>query len=142
MAYWIIKTEPGSYSWQDLERDTKTSWDGVRNYQARNNLRSMKLGDLAMVYHSVGPKELVGIVKISREAFSDTDPWLAVEVELVQALGRTISLLQIKENHHLAGLSLVKQSRLSVCPVRAFEWKILMSMANWALIQSVLFFCS
>lgn len=134
MAYWIIKSEPGTYSFEDLERDKKTVWDGVRNYQARNNLKLMKIGDLAMVYHSVGPKELVGIVEVIKEAYRDPtandDAWVAVDVQFKEWLKTPVTLAQIKENQGLKDIALVKQGRLSVCPVNGKEWQTLRKMGE------------
>lgn len=126
MRHWILKTEPSSYSIADLKRDDKTIWDGVRNYQARNNLKSMKVGDLAMIYHSVGPREIVGIARVTKEAFdeatNDKGDWVAVEVKFLEELAQTISLQTLKQDESLKDLSLIKQSRLSVCPVTKEQW--------------------
>lgn len=126
MRHWILKTEPSSYSIADLKRDGKTIWDGVRNYQARNNLKSMKVGDLAMIYHSVGPREIVGIARVTKGAFdeatNDKGDWVAVEVEFSEELKQTISLQTLKQDASLQDLSLIKQSRLSVCPVTKEQW--------------------
>lgn len=132
MKYWILKTEPGAYSFSDLERDKKTCWDGVRNFQARNNLAQMIRGDLAMIYHSMGPKEIVGIAKISKASFPDpSDPnWMAIEISFVEYLKKPVKLLSLKEHPKLAQLSLVRQSRLSVCPVTKAEWEIILSLAE------------
>jgi len=134
MAYWIIKTEPGTYSFNDLERDKKTSWDGVRNYQARNNLKLMRVGDLALVYHSVGPKELVGIAEVTKTAYpdptADDDAWVAVDVKFDRWLKHPVKLSRIKEERELFDLALVKQGRLSVCPVSVKEWRILLKMSE------------
>jgi predicted RNA-binding protein with PUA-like domain len=137
MATWLIKTEPETYSWDDLRRDKKTSWDGVRNYTARNNLKAMRKGDLCLVYHSVGPKEIVGIAEVSREAYPDPtveagDPdfkkgWVAVEVKPKQPLPRPVTLAEIKADKLLKHMQLVKQSRLSVCPVTAQQWDAILA---------------
>jgi predicted RNA-binding protein with PUA-like domain len=132
MNYWILKTEPNAYSLSDLEKDKSTTWDGVRNYQARNNLSHMRVGDQALIYHSLGPKEIVGLAKITEEAFFDkTDvsgKWLAVEITFVKAFKKTLTLFEIKAQPRLKNLSLVKQSRLSVCPVKKEEWAILLEL--------------
>jgi predicted RNA-binding protein with PUA-like domain len=134
MNFWIIKTEPTNYSFDDLKRDKRTSWDGVRNYQARNNIKNMKIGDLALVYHSVGPKELVGIAKIISTAYNDaTDSsglWSAIDVKYVCALKTPLKLAAIKASPKLCDLALVKQGRLSVAPLKEEEWRILLEMAH------------
>src|SRR5580658_2446 len=110
MAYWILKTEPNCYSLEDLKKDKETDWDGVRNYQARNNLNKMSVGDLAMIYHSVGPKELVGIVKVIKTAYPDktvTDgDWVAVKVRFESEIKNPIHLSIIKADKDFADLSL------------------------------------
>lgn len=130
MNFWIIKTEPNTYSLDDLERDQITCWDGVRNYQARNNLRLMALDDLALVYHSVGPKELVGIAEVIKTAYADpTDPtgtWSAVDVKFKKRLLRPINLAEIKARPDLKDLKLVTQGRLSVALVSKAHWDILL----------------
>lgn len=134
MAYWILKTEPKTYSFEDLERDRKTNWDGVRNYQARNNLRAMKRGDEVLIYHSVGPKELVGIGHVTKEAFADETAsdgdWAAVEIQFQEWLKRPIKLAELKEQRALQDLSLIKQGRLSVCPVTSVQWKAIVKLAS------------
>lgn len=133
-TYWIIKSEPNTYSFDDLERDQVTSWDGVRNYQARNNLKAMKLGDQAMVYHSVGPKELVGIAKVVKTAYPDPTAsegeWYAVDVAFQNYLTRPVKLGELKLISELSNLSLVRQGRLSVCPVTKKEWEIIEKLAR------------
>lgn len=119
--YWLMKSEPGEYSYDDLERDGWTHWDGVRNYQARNNLAAMKVGDLALIYHSVSDKEVVGIGQITREAYPDptdeTGKWIVVRVEPYQRLEKRVSLETIKSTPELADIALVRQARLSVMPL-------------------------
>jgi predicted RNA-binding protein with PUA-like domain len=136
MAYWLLKTEPGAYSFDDLVRDGETSWDGVRNYQARNNLQAMKKGDRCVIYHSVGPKEAVGIAKVTRAAYADPTSddvrWLAVDIAPEKRLTHPVSLARMKEHPLLSSMALVKQSRLSVCPVTADEFKVLLSLAKKA----------
>lgn len=136
MSFWIIKSEPNTYSFADLERDKKTCWDGVRNYQARNNLNLMNIGDLALVYHSVGPRELVGIALVVKKAHPDPtadDPaWVAVDVKFEKWLKHPVTLEQIKLEPRLSSLALVRQGRLSVCPVSEKEWKILLDMSESA----------
>lgn len=123
--YWLLKSEPFKYSWNDLERDKSTIWDGVRNFQARNNLKAMKVDDYAFFYHSNEGKEVVGIVKIIKEAYQDPtteENWVVVEVEPLKKLPETVTLETIKQDILLRDMSLVKQSRLSVCPVTIAEF--------------------
>jgi predicted RNA-binding protein with PUA-like domain len=126
MAYWLLKTEPGNYSWDDLLRDKGTFWDGVRNYQARNNMREMKKGDLCFIYHSVGPKEIVGIARVTKEAYqdptTDDDAWVCVDIKPVKRLKTAVHLSDIKADKLLSQMALVKNSRLSVSPVSKKEW--------------------
>ncbi len=131
MAYWLMKSEPGSYSWHDLVRDGRTEWDGVRNPTARLNLKAMKAGDQAFFYHSMDQRAVVGIMRISREARPDPkDPnWVSVEVEPVRPVG-PVTLKQIKAQPKLAGMELIRQSRLSVAPVREEEWAVVLEMAG------------
>ncbi len=129
MNYWILKSEPTAYSFEDLIKDGHTMWNGVRNYQARNNLKSMKVGDLCFIYHSVGPKEIVGSAVVIKEAYPDpTSPdlnWVAVDIKFDKQLKKPVTLQQLKIHPELPGLSLVKQSRLSVCPISKSEWNII-----------------
>jgi len=132
MAYWLMKSEPESYSWSDLVREGGTEWDGVRNNAARLHLKAMKTGDEAFLYHSMSDKAVVGIMRISREAKpdpKDTD-WVSVRVEPVKALGRPVTLAEIKAEPTLAQMELIRQSRLSVAPVRDDEWKTVLEMAK------------
>ena len=126
MAHWLVKSEPDKYAWDDLLRDGRTIWDGVRNHTAAINLRAMKLGDTAFFYHSNEGKEIVGIARIVREHFIDpkdaTGRFPAVEVVPVEALKRPVTLAEIKGDPALADMALVRQSRLSVGPVRDAEW--------------------
>jgi predicted RNA-binding protein with PUA-like domain len=134
MAYWLIKSEPFKYSWEQLEMDEQTFWDGVRNYAARNNLRSMKNGDLAFFYHSNEGTEIVGIAQVVREAYQDptTDEsaWVAVDFKPHKKLKKPVSLVQIKADKRLANMALVRLGRLSVQPVTDEEWGIVMEMAG------------
>lgn len=116
MAYWIVKTEPSTYSWKDLVSKGEDTWDGVRNFQARNNLNQMKEGDLVLLYHSGVEKALVGLAQVSRQAFPDPqDPaWVAVKLKAVRALENPLTLHQMQAEPSLAEISLLKQSRLSV----------------------------
>ena len=131
MAYWLMKSEPGSYSWDDLVRDGRTEWDGVRNNAARLHLRAMKAGDEAFFYHSMADKAVVGIMRITREAQPDPkDPaWVSVGVEPVRPVG-PVTLKQIKADARLAKMELIRQSRLSVAPVRDEEWRTVLELAG------------
>lgn len=131
MAYWLMKSEPNKYSWSDLVRDGGTEWDGVRNNAARLHLRAMKKGDEAFFYHSNEERAVVGIMKIVREGGPDPkDPdWVSVAVEPVRAIG-PVTLKEIKAESKLAKMELIRQSRLSVAPVRDEEWAKLLEMAG------------
>ena len=132
MAYWLMKSEPGSYSWDDLVADGRTHWDGVRNYQASNNMKAMKLGDRAFFYHSVKEKRVVGIVAVVKEYYPDhTDAsgrFGMVEVTPVKPFAAPVTLAQIKQDAALGGLALIRQSRLSVVPIGAAEWRRICAM--------------
>lgn len=130
--YWILKTEPGAYSYADLEREGQTRWDGVRNYQARNNLKAMKTGDLCLIYESVGPKELVGTAHVIREAYPDPqDPaWVCVDIKLGKRVKKPISLAKLKGHPVLKNISFVKQSRLSVCPISKEDWALIAKISD------------
>ena len=132
MNYWLIKTEPGTYSWEDLKKDKETFWDGVRNYQARNNLREMKKGDLCLYYHSVNEKSVLGVAKVSKEAYqdptTDDDRWVAVDVVPDQEFDKPVTLAMVKAEPDLAEMVLVKNSRLSVQPVRPEEFDKIVAM--------------
>lgn len=134
MAYWLIKSEPFKYSWDQFEKDKKTTWDGVRNYAARNNLSAMKKGDLAFFYHSNEGVEIVGIAKVVKEAFQDPTTtetaWVAVEVSPYKKLKKPVTLAQIKANKLLADMALLRLSRLSVQPVTDKEWELILSMVD------------
>jgi predicted RNA-binding protein with PUA-like domain len=134
MAYWLMKSEPFKYSWDQLIADKKTFWDGVRNYGARNNLRAMKKGDQAFFYHSNEGVEIVGIMEIVREAYQDPtsdDPnWVSVDVKPVKKLKKPVSLASIKAEKKLANMALVRLGRLSVQPVTADEWELVLKMAG------------
>ncbi|MFN7260864.1 MAG: EVE domain-containing protein [Cyclobacteriaceae bacterium] len=131
MNYWLVKSEPDVYSWEDLIKDKKTTWDGVRNFQARNNLKSMKKGDLALFYYSNEGKAIVGIAKISQESFPDpTDSnWVAVELKPKTKLKNSVELATIKKDKRLERMVLVTNSRLSVQPVKPeeFDWILALS---------------
>jgi predicted RNA-binding protein with PUA-like domain len=134
MAYWLMKSEPFKYSWEQLLKDKKTFWDGVRNYAARNNLRAMKKGDLAFFYHSNEGVEIVGIAEIVKEAYQDPTTtetaWVAVDVKPFKTLKQPVPLATIKADKRLANMALVKLGRLSVQPVTEKEWKIVLELAG------------
>jgi len=138
MAFWLMKSEPGTWSWEDQKKEgTKgAEWDGVRNFQARNNMRAMKKGDLAFFYHSVGEKACVGIVKVVAEAHPDstdgTGQWECVDVAAVADLPKPVTLTEIKATPQLKDMVLVKNSRLSVQPVAAAEWRKLCALGGLA----------
>ncbi|MGD1843710.1 MAG: EVE domain-containing protein [Thermonemataceae bacterium] len=126
MNYWLVKSEPYKYSWDDLTRDKQTFWDGVRNYQARNNLKAMQKGDLLLYYHSNKGKEIVGIAKVIKEAYqdptTDDERWVAVDIQPERALKKPVTLAEIKATPSLAEIALIKQSRLSVMPIKEKEF--------------------
>jgi predicted RNA-binding protein with PUA-like domain len=132
MAHWLMKSEPESYSWDDLVRDGHTEWDGVRNNAARLHLKAMKPGDEAFFYHSLSDKAVVGIMRITREARPDPkDPdWVSVRVEPAKPLVRPVTLAEIKAEPRLAKMELIRQSRLSVAPVRDDEWNVVLELAS------------
>lgn len=134
MQFWLLKSEPFKYSWQQLLIDGRTCWDGVRNYQARNNLQTMQQGDQAFFYHSNLGLEIVGIVEICRTSYPDPtapDPrWLAVDVRPLITLDRPVSLSQMKTNHKLNNMAMLKQGRLSVCPISSEEWEEIINMSK------------
>ncbi len=131
MAYWLIKSEPFKYSWDQFVKDGVTFWDGVRNYGARNNLRSMKKGDLLLFYHSNEGMEIVGIAKVVKEHYQDPtteeDAWLVVDVKPVKKLKNPVSLATIKADPRLTQMALVRLGRLSVQPVTDEEWDIVVN---------------
>jgi len=131
MAHWLMKSEPGTYSWDDLVRDQATEWDGVRNPTARQHLRAMKAGDEAFFYHSGEERAVVGIMRVTREAKPDQrDPnWVSVAVEAVRPVG-PVTLKAVKAEPGLAKMELVRLSRLSVSPVRDEEWKRILEMGR------------
>lgn len=132
MNYWLMKSEPGTYSWDDLIKDKKTAWDGVRNFQARNHLKSMKKGDRAFFYHSGEGKEIVGIAKITKEHFPDPKDkdWVAVEIAPEKKLKNPVALASVKATKKLANMVLVKSSRLSVQPVKEEEFDLIVVMSQ------------
>lgn len=134
MAYWLMKSEPDAYSWDQMQADGRTGWSGVRNYQAANNMKAMALGDQAFFYHSNEGREVVGIVRVTKTYHPDptdeTGRFGMVEVAPVRAMPRAVTLAAIKDNKALGDLALVRQSRLSVCPVGDKEWKEICKMGG------------
>jgi predicted RNA-binding protein with PUA-like domain len=133
-AYWLAKSEPSAYAWEQLVSDGATRWDGVRNHQARNNLAQMQKGDLVLFYHSGESREIVGVMRVARSAYPDPkadDPrWLAVDVEPVKPLARPVNLAAVKSDPGLRDLALVKQSRLSVMPVAKDQFERILALAK------------
>lgn len=133
-SFWLVKQEPEDYSWDDLVRDGKTQWTGVRNFQARNNLRQMKVGDEVFFYHSGKEKSVVGIARVAKAAYPDPtagDPsWIAVDIAPVKKLPTPVSLVAIKANAKLRDLLLVRQSRLSVLPVAQSDFAEILQMGK------------
>lgn len=134
MAGWLVKSEPNTYSFEDLQRDGRTVWDGVRNNAAALHLKAMKAGDEVLFYHSQEGLAVVGVARVSREAFPDaTDPsgrFVAVELEPVRPLPRPVTLAEMKANPALSEMAMLRQSRLSVSPVRPEEWRAILGMAG------------
>jgi predicted RNA-binding protein with PUA-like domain len=134
MNYWLVKQEPSAYSWDDFVKDGRTAWTGVRNFQARNNLRSMKAGDRVLFYHSVTDKAVVGEAEVVRESYTDPTAdegdWLAVDLKPLKPLRRRVSLDEIKADKRLAGLALVRSPRLSVMPVTTQEYRAIEALAK------------
>ena len=132
MTRWLMKSEPEAYGWDDLVRDRATEWDGVRNNAARLHLKAMKAGDEAFFYHSMSDKAVVGIMKVTRGAEPDpkAPDWVRVRVEPVRKLERPVTLAEIKGEPKLAKMELIRQSRLSVAPVRDEEWRLVVEMGQ------------
>jgi predicted RNA-binding protein with PUA-like domain len=132
MRYWILKSEPAAYGWDDLVREGATEWTGVRNHAAAANLRAMAVGDEALFYHSLTGLEAVGIARISRIAAPDptNDAWVSVEIQPVRPLATPVTLKAMKADARLADLAMVRQSRLSVSPVRDAEWAAILELAG------------
>jgi len=134
MNYWLVKSEPFKYSWQQFEKDKQTFWDGVRNYQARNNLKAMKKGDLVLWYHSNEGKEVVGIAKVVKEFYqdptSDDSNWVAVDLKPHQKLKQPVTLEQIKADDRLQNIALVKQGRLSVSALKVEEFDVILELSE------------
>ena len=134
MPYWLVKSEPFKYSWDNFVKDKQTFWDGVRNYSARIHLNAMKKGDEVLFYHSNEGVEIVGIAKVSKEAYQDPTTedkaWVAVDLKPVRKLKKPVTLTQVKADSRLGKMALVRLGRLSVQPVTDDEWKIVMEMAG------------
>ena len=134
MNYWLVKSEPFKYSWDDFVKEGKSVWDGVRNYQARNNMKEMKKGDWVFFYHSNEGMEVVGLAEVKKEFFQDPtteDPrWVVVEIVPIKKLNKTVTLKMMKSDDRLSNLALIKQSRLSVTPVGKQEFDIILSLAE------------
>ena len=133
-SFWIVKQEPSQYSWQQFEKDGSTYWDGVRNYQARNNLRAMKKGDKLLFYHSVIGKEIVGIAEVTRESYPDPttndERWVVVDLKPLKAFKVPVPLEIIKTHQELSDIPLIKQSRLSVMPIKKKEFQVLLKLGK------------
>jgi predicted RNA-binding protein with PUA-like domain len=136
MNYWLMKSEPSTYSWEDMLRDKVTYWDGVRNYQARNNMKAMSVDDLVLFYHSVKQRDVVGVMKVVKEAYRDPtsepedDRWVVVDVAPVATLKVPVNLTTMKQEESLSGMSLIRQSRLSVCPLTQAEFKRILELGD------------
>ena len=134
MAYWLVKSEPGTWSWDDQVRDGTAEWDGVRNYQAANNLKAMKIGDRAFFYHSVNEKQIVGIVEVVKEYYPDPSDesgrFGMVDFKAVKPVAKPVSLAQIKAEPRLEGIALVRQSRLSVMPIEDAHWRLICDLGE------------
>lgn len=134
MAYWLVKSEPFKYSWEQLVKDKKTTWDGVRNYAARNNLQAMKKGDKVLFYHSNEGVDIVGIAQVSKEAYQDPTTeekaWVVVDLKPAKKLKKPVPLTAVKADKRLSEMDLVRLGRLSVQKVTDTEWNIIMEMAE------------
>ncbi len=134
--YWLLKTEPGTYSFEQLTKDKKTHWNGVRNFQARNFLKTARKGDLALIYHSGDDKAVVGLAEVIKEAYPDPDPedpkneWVQIDIKALKAMGEPVTFARIKATASLKDLLLIRQSRLSVMPVSAPHFKTLIKMGG------------
>lgn len=134
MKYWMVKQEPEAYSFDRLLKDKTTDWTGIRNFQARNNLREMRVGDKVLFYHSVSERSVVGLAEVSREAFADATgeegKWIAVEIKAVRKFEKPVTLDEIKQNSDLQNIALIKQSRLSVIPLSEIEFKTIIELTE------------
>jgi predicted RNA-binding protein with PUA-like domain len=134
MNYWLVKSEPEAYSWDAFVKDKRTAWTGVRNFQARNNLRTMKRGDLVLFYHSVSDKQVVGIARVAKESYpdktADEGDWSCVDLISAKSLSKPVTLEQIKSDKALADMPLLKNSRLSVQPVSEAHFKRVLQLSE------------
>lgn len=134
MAYWLVKSEPSKYSWEQFQKDGVTFWDGIRNYAARNNLRSMKKNDEVLFYHSNEGLEIVGIAKVVKEHYQDPttkeEAWVVVDLKAEKKLKNPVPLTEIKKDKRLATMDLIRLGRLSVQSVKEAEWKVIMELAG------------
>lgn len=134
MSYWLVKSEPSAYSWDQFVKDGKTFWNGVRNYAARNNLKAMKKGDEVLFYHSNEGLEIVGIARVIKEHYQDPttkeEAWVVVDLKPVKKLKRPVPLADLKKDKRLADMDLIRLGRLSVQTVKESEWKVIMEMAG------------
>lgn len=134
MQYWLVKSDPETYSWEKMKKDKRTFWDGVRNYQARNYLKEMKIGDLVLFYHSQSDKAIVGITKVVKEYYqdptTDDERWVVVDLEYYEDFQKPVTLDQIKDNPTLANLPLVKQQRLSVMPITEAQFNEIIRLSK------------
>jgi Uncharacterized conserved protein len=132
MNYWLVKTEPDSYAWSNLVKDKKTVWDGVRNFQARGNMKKMEKGDVVLFYHTGAEKAIVGEAKVTKAAYPDpTDAeWVVVELAPVKSLKKPVTLAQIKSDKRLSDMVLVRASRLSVQPVKTSEYDLITALSE------------
>ena len=134
-SYWLVKSEPDAFSWDEQVVRRVEPWTGVRNFMARNNLRAMKKGDLAFFYHSNIGKEIVGVVRVAREAYPDptaeSGDWSCVDMEAVGPMPKPVTLATIKDTPELADVALIRQSRLSVMPIGPVHWKLICKMGGW-----------
>ncbi len=130
MSYWIFKSEPNTYPIDNLEKDNSTQWNGIRNYQARNNLKIIRKNDIVLIYHSGLERSVVGIAKVIKEAYPDngsdnSGDWLQVDIQFVKKLNLPFTLAEMKKNKELSSMSLVKQSRLSICPITKHQYDLI-----------------
>tara|TARA_B100000963_G_scaffold317994_1_gene298782 strand:+ start:125 stop:535 length:411 start_codon:yes stop_codon:yes gene_type:complete len=134
MNYWLLKSEPSAWSWDNQVKEGPSMWDGVRNYQARNNLKEMKKNDLCFFYHSVTERSVVGIAKVVKEHYPDptdkTGRFVVVDIKAIKKMKNPVSLDQIKENKKLKNIALIKQSRLSVMPIKKIEWEEIIKLSS------------
>ena len=134
MAYWLVKSEPSAYSWDQLVKDKQTCWSGIRSYASRIHLKAMKKGDKVLFYHSNEGLDIVGIATVAKEYYqdptTDDEAWVAVDLKADKKLKKPVTLAQIKAEKRLSQMALIKISRLSVSPVTAEEWKVIMEMAG------------